>query len=80
MKLVRPRERLTPREAQVADLLAEGWDPGRAADCLGLSLERLVIFSRRIRRKLKIEGKTDVNLWKLGFGLPGRPPKAGKRN
>ena len=78
MKVVRPRERLTHREAQVADLLAEGWDPTRAADCLGLSIERLVYFSRRIRRKLKIEGRTDLCLWELGFGLPGRPPKAGK--
>ena len=74
-KLVRPRERLTPREAQVADLLAEGWDPGRAADCLGLSLERLVYFSRLIRRKLKIEGRTDLSLWALGFGDP-RPPES----
>jgi DNA-binding CsgD family transcriptional regulator len=79
LKLVQPHERLNPREAQVADLLAEGWNPGRAADFLGLSLEQLVYFSRRIRRKLGIEGRTDLSLWELGFGDPGRPPKGRKQ-
>ena len=79
IKRIRPRERLTAREALVADLLAEGWNPTRAADCLGLSPERLVYFSHRIRRKLEIKGRTDVRLWELGFGDKGRPPKNRKQ-
>ena len=75
---LQPRERLTRREAEVADLLAEGWDPSRAASLLGISAKRFAHHTRRIRRKLKIEGRTRIRLWQLGFGLPGRPPKPGK--
>lgn len=78
IKRIRPRESLSQREAEVADLLAEGWGPARAASLLGISVERLAIHARRIRRKLEIEDRTSVRLWELGFGLPGRPPKPGK--
>jgi DNA-binding CsgD family transcriptional regulator len=79
IKRIRPLERLTQRESEVADLLAEGWDPGRAAGLLGISVERLRHHTRRIRRKLEIEGRTRISLWELGFGLPGRPPKPAKQ-
>ena len=47
--------------------------PGAGRGLPGLSLERLVYFSHRIRRKLKIEGRTNLSLWALGVGDP-QPP------
>jgi DNA-binding CsgD family transcriptional regulator len=65
---VDPRERLSLREAQIADMLAEGWSPRLIASSMGVSYEATNHYLKRIRRKLWVKGDLGEALWRMGFG------------
>jgi DNA-binding CsgD family transcriptional regulator len=63
-----PRRRLSRREAQIADMLAEGMSPPLIASSMGVSYDATQKYIREIRRKLRIKGDLGAELWILGFG------------
>jgi len=65
---VDPRERLTLREGQIADMLAEGWSPPLIASSMGISYEATNHYCKKIRRKLWLKGDLGEELWRIGFG------------
>ena len=65
---VDPRERLSMREGQIADMLAEGWSPPLIASSMGISYEATNNYCKKIRRKLWLKGDLGEELWRIGFG------------
>jgi DNA-binding CsgD family transcriptional regulator len=63
---------LTPRESQVARLLAEGWSRPRVAKMLGVTTFTVVALSGRIYRKLGVRSRAQLTL--AVMGRPHVPP------
>jgi len=55
--------KITPRETEVAKLLAEGKRYQEVADDLGIAYETVVTHVKRLRLKLGVRTKTEVALW-----------------
>lgn len=63
-----PRERLTLREIQVADMLAEGLSARLISSSMGIAPKATKRYIQSIRRKLWIQGELSETLWEMGFG------------
>lgn len=58
---VRIRHRLTPREVQVVELLAEGHSNERVAETLGVSIHTARHHTGRVLSKLQARGRSEVS-------------------
>jgi DNA-binding NarL/FixJ family response regulator len=61
--------KLTPREQQVATLLAYGHTNGEIADRLTISIRTAELHRANAMRKLRAESRADVVRWALDSGL-----------
>ncbi|MGN6083693.1 response regulator [Trinickia sp.] len=55
-----PAERLTPRESEILDALAEGLSSKQIAERYGLSVRTVETHRLNIKRKLEIEGQAEL--------------------
>lgn len=55
-----PLERLTPRELDILDALAEGWSSKQIAERYGLSVRTVETHRLNLKRKLDIEGQAEL--------------------
>lgn len=69
--------RLTPRERQVLDALAEGLDSQEIADRLGISRETEHAHVVRIFSKLGVHSRVGALAFALRYGLVELPPASG---
>lgn len=54
---------ITPRERSVLDLVAKGLTYRSMAGRLGISQQTVAVHMRNIRRKLKLNNRTQLALW-----------------
>jgi DNA-binding NarL/FixJ family response regulator len=74
---VTPRHsRLTPREVEVATLLAQGKSDAEIADLLFISPKTASVHASRIREKLGAESRVEAALMARDLGLGGRSSEA----
>ena len=55
-----PRSRLTPRERELVQLLAEGKSNKEAADTLGISLNTVETHRKNVMSKLHLRSASDL--------------------
>lgn len=55
-----PRSRLTPRERELVQLLAEGKSNKQAADALGISLNTVETHRKNVMSKLRLRSASDL--------------------
>jgi DNA-binding NarL/FixJ family response regulator len=55
-----PRSRLTPRERELVQLLAEGKSNKEAADALGISLNTVETHRKNVMSKLRLRSASDL--------------------
>jgi DNA-binding NarL/FixJ family response regulator len=67
---------LTPREREIAALLARGWSNRRIAEELSISEHTVRTHVTAILGKLGLTGRAQVALWAVAQGLVA-PPRAG---
>jgi DNA-binding NarL/FixJ family response regulator len=68
------RRRLTPREREVAQLVAEGWTSKEIADELGCALKTVETHRRQVMDKLEVRSIAEVTKWALREGLTSTDP------
>jgi len=61
--------KLTPREAQVATLLAYGYTNGEIADQLTISIRTAEMHRANAMRKLGVDSRAEVVRWALDHDL-----------
>ena len=61
--------KLTPREQQVATLLAYGYTNGEVAERLGISIRTAEMHRANAMRKLEARTRAEVVRWALDLGL-----------
>jgi len=75
--LERRMERLTPREIQILQAMADGHSPDQITEELGVSRHTLRTHTQNILTKLGVHSKTDAVVAAIRFGKatpPGRAP------
>jgi probable F420-dependent oxidoreductase len=65
--------RLTPREREVALLVADGLKDAAIARRLGLTPSTVASYVGRIQRRLDLAGRADITAWVAARRLPGNP-------
>jgi DNA-binding NarL/FixJ family response regulator len=71
-----PQENLSPREAQVLELLSRGFLYKEIGESLGLSYATVHTHIRHIYEKLHVRSRTEAVARHLGQGRLGSPPSA----
>jgi len=64
-----PIRRLTPRQRQVLQLLAEGKNPKEIGHMLGISNKTVHVFQRQIRERLNMDSVADMTRLAIKSGL-----------
>ena len=72
------RRRLSPRELEVAQLVADGLKVEAIARRLGLSAGTVGTYLRHIAAKLQVRGRDEIAAWVVARRTPGHP-EAGLR-
>jgi DNA-binding CsgD family transcriptional regulator len=65
--------RLTPREREVALLVADGLTDVAIAERLGLTLSTVGTYVQRVQRRLNLTGRTEIVVWVAARRAPGDP-------
>ena len=68
----RPARGLTPRQREIAALVAEGYDNRRIADALRSTPGTISTHLQSIRARLRVRGREEIAAWVRRHGL-GRP-------
>jgi len=58
-------KKLTKRELQVAQLVAQGLKYKEIASSLGLGYETVKTYATRVRRKLGVNSKVGIAMWAM---------------
>jgi DNA-binding NarL/FixJ family response regulator len=72
-----PGERLTPREQQVLELLARGAPYKQIADAMGIGIETIRTYIRRIYEKLHVHSRIEAVMKYMGSRERSARPPAG---
>lgn len=69
----RPGQRLTPREREIALLVADGLKVELIAERLGLSVHTVKVHVTHIRQRLHLASSGEIVAWMAARRVPGSP-------